>query len=47
MNLSADGTGLLERAAWVRGAPDAPARLLSSVTVTDAPVVTVRDMRAK
>jgi hypothetical protein len=32
LNVSADGTGLLERAARARGAPDAPARLLRSVT---------------
>src|SRR4029450_7695797 len=32
LNVSADGTGLLERAARARGAPDAPARLLRSLT---------------
>jgi hypothetical protein len=41
LNLSADATALLERAARARGAPNAPSRLLRSVTATNAPVVSV------
>jgi len=44
LNVSADGTGFLERAARARGAPDAPARLLAG-SRTNAPVVTMRERR--